>query len=144
MTLFEYLAVAFSVVLSLAAVRLLSGLSVAFAPERRYWPHAMWIVFALLSSPLIWWNFWSFREVSWNFFAFLLVLIVPAVIYLQAAALVPENPSLVRSLARALLHGSETPLRRARRIHQQRQSPSLSPLPLFHALLVPPLCPQQL
>ncbi len=97
MTLFEYLAVAFSIVLSLAAVRLLSGLSVAFAPERRYWPHAMWIVFALLSSALVWWNFWSFREVSWNFFAFLLVLMVPAVIYLQAAALVPENPSLVRS-----------------------------------------------
>ena len=97
MTLFEYLAVAFSIVLSLAAVRLLSGLSVAFAPERRYWPHAMWIVFSLLASALVWWNFWSFRGVSWNFFAFLLVLTVPAVIYLQAAALVPENPGLVRS-----------------------------------------------
>ncbi len=97
MTLFEYLSVAFSIVLSLAAVRLLSGLSVAFAPERRYWPHAMWIVFALLTSALVWWNFWSFREVSWNFFEFLLVLLAPALIYLQAAALVPENPSLVRS-----------------------------------------------
>ena len=97
MTLFEFIAVAFSIVLSLAAVRLLSGLSVAFFRERRYWPHAMWIVFALLMSALVWWNFWSFRETDWNFLSFVLVLIVPALIYLQAAALVPEYPSGVPS-----------------------------------------------
>ena len=97
MTLFEYLAVAFSIVLSLAAVRLLGGLSVAFVPERRYWPHAMWIVFTLLASALGWWNFWSFRDADWNFFSFLLILMAPALVYLQAAALVPENPGAVRS-----------------------------------------------
>ena len=97
MTLFEYLAVAFSLVLSLAAVRLLSGLSVAFIPERRYWPHVTWLIFVLLACALVWWNFWSFREATWNFFSFLLVLIGPALLYLQAAALVPENPGAVRS-----------------------------------------------
>lgn len=97
MTHFEYIAVAFSIVLSLAAVRLLSGLSVAFVGGRRYLPHAMWIVFALLASALVWWNFWSFRHAQWNFLAFLLVLTVPAMIYLLAAALVPEQPAAVTS-----------------------------------------------
>ena len=97
MTLFEYLSVAFSIVLSLAAVRLLSGISVSFVPERRYWPHATWIVFVLLESAMIWWNFWSFKDVHWNFVGFLLILVVPAVIFLQAVALVPESPGTVQS-----------------------------------------------
>ncbi len=98
MTLFEYVSVAFSIVLSLAAVRLLSGISVSFAPERRYWPHATWVVFVLLASAMAWWNFWSFKDVQhWNFIRFLLYLLVPASIYLQAAALVPENPGIVQS-----------------------------------------------
>jgi hypothetical protein len=95
MTLFEYLAVAFSRVLSLATVRLLSGLSVAFLRERRDWPHATWIVFVLLTSAMVWWNFWSFRGTDWNFLSFLLILVVPSLLYLQAAALVPESPGNV-------------------------------------------------
>ncbi len=97
MTLFEYLSVAFSIVLSLAAVRLLSGVSVCFVPERRYWPHATWVVLILLLSAMVWWNFWSFKDVQWNFIRFLLTLIIPALIYLQAAALVPESPGTVQS-----------------------------------------------
>ncbi len=83
--------------LSLAAVRLLSGISVSFVPERRYWPHATWIVFVLLESVMIWWNFWSFKDVHWNFLGFLLILVVPALIFLQAVALVPESPGTVQS-----------------------------------------------
>lgn len=97
MTHFEYLSVAFSIVLSLAGVRLLSGLSVGVASERRYWPHALWIVGALLTSAMVWWNFWSFRDKQWHFFSFGFTLLVPASIYLQAVALVPETPGQVRS-----------------------------------------------
>jgi hypothetical protein len=97
MTLFEYLSVAFSIVLSLAAVRLLSGVSVSFVPERRYWPHVTWVLIVLLMSAMVWWNFWSFKDVTWNFVRFLLTLFVPASIYLQAAALVPDNPGTVQS-----------------------------------------------
>lgn len=97
MTLFEYLSVAFAIVLSLAAVRLLSGLSVAFLKGRRYWPHALWLVFSLLGSAMVWWNLWSFRSADWNFLSFLLVLTLPAAIYMLAAALVPENPGQVTS-----------------------------------------------
>ena len=97
MTLFEYISVAFSIVLSLSAVRLLGGLSVSLLPERRYWPHAAWIVFALLNSAILWWNIWSFRDLEWNVIFFFFVLSLPALIYLQAAALVPENPESVQS-----------------------------------------------
>lgn len=97
MTLFEFIGVAFSIVLSLAAVRLLGGLSVAFIPDRRYWPHAAWILLILLNSAMVWWNFWSFRNLEWNLAFFFLVLVVPALIYLQAAALVPENPETVQA-----------------------------------------------
>jgi hypothetical protein len=96
-TLFEYLAVAFSIVLSLAAVRLLGGLSVSFAVERRYWPHALWVGIILVQAAMVWWNYWSFRDLEWNFFLFLFTLFIPGSIYLQAAALVPENPGSVQS-----------------------------------------------
>jgi len=46
---------------------------------------------------MVWWNFWSFKDVQWNFIRFLLSLIIPALIYLQAAALVPESPGTVQS-----------------------------------------------
>ncbi len=97
MTLFEYLSVAVSIVLSLATVRLLSGLSVALLRERRYWPHAAWLIMSLATAALVWWNFWSFRAVQWNLLSFLAVLWVPSMMYLLAAALVPEQPGRTRS-----------------------------------------------
>lgn len=97
MTHFEYLSVAFSIVLSLAAVRLLGGLSAGVSAGRRYWPHALWIVVALVTSAMVWWNFWSFRDKEWHFYSFFSTLLVPASIYLQAVALVPENPAQIQS-----------------------------------------------
>ena len=98
MTLFEYLAVAYSIVLSLAVVRLLGGLPVAMAHRARYWVHAAWIGFVLLRALSFWWSFWSYREVvSWNFFSFALVLVAPGLLYVMAAALVPDTPSSVSS-----------------------------------------------
>lgn len=41
MTLFEYLVAAFALLYSLAALRLIGGISVALAPSRRYWPHLL-------------------------------------------------------------------------------------------------------
>jgi hypothetical protein len=66
-------------------------------PERRYWPHAIWLVCVLLVAAVLWWNFWSFKDVHWNFLRFLLTLFIAASIYLQAAALVPESPGSVQS-----------------------------------------------
>lgn len=96
-TLFEYLSVAISLVLSLSVVRLLNGVSVSFASTARYLPHGLWIIFVLLMSAIVWWNFWSFRDVGWNFYTFVWMLLTPAAVFLMSAALVPDVPSQVLS-----------------------------------------------
>ena len=97
MTLFEYLAVSFSVVLSFAVVRILNGISDVFARPRVYWIHAAWVIHKLLFLAYTWWNIWSYREVSWNFLTFLAVLASPSVLYYQASTLVPAQPGSVAS-----------------------------------------------
>ena len=97
MTLFEYLAIAFSLVLSFSAIRLVGGLPHALRREGRYWVHVAFVVGLLFSVTNAFWVFWSFREISWNYPKFLLALLNPGILYLLAATLVPENPETVRS-----------------------------------------------
>jgi hypothetical protein len=98
MTLFEYLSVGYSIVLSLTVVRLLGGLPAAVASDRRYWVHIVWISLILLRSLLLWWGFWSYHEVAaWNFFSFALVLLLPGLLFFLAATLIPDSPSSVGS-----------------------------------------------
>jgi hypothetical protein len=56
MTLFEYVTVAVSIVLSFGVVRLLDGLRAAALPECRYWVHLAWIPTKLLNHALYWWG----------------------------------------------------------------------------------------
>jgi hypothetical protein len=89
MTIFEYLSVVTSIVLSLSAAQLLAQLRAVFRPERRYWIHALWVVFALLIHLLVWWEFWGYRVVeSWNFASFALLLLNPGILYICSSALV--------------------------------------------------------
>ncbi len=67
MDLFEYLAAAFTLVLSFAVVRLVGGLPSALVAERRYWVHLLLLVAVLSMVASIFWALWSFREVSWNY-----------------------------------------------------------------------------
>jgi hypothetical protein len=41
MTLFEYLAIAFGLLFSMTALRLVGGLPAALDPDRRFWVHVM-------------------------------------------------------------------------------------------------------
>jgi hypothetical protein len=95
MTLFEYLAIAFSLVFSFAAMRLVGGLPHALASERRYWVHIVLVLLQLLATAAIFWIFWSYREVEWTFPRFLLVLSIPILVYINACALIPEAPASV-------------------------------------------------
>lgn len=97
MTHFEYLAVSFSVVLSFAVVRLLSGISDVFARNRVYWVHASWVIHQLIFIAYVWWIVWSYRDVSWNFFTFLTVLTGVSLVYYQAATLLPASTPSVAS-----------------------------------------------
>jgi hypothetical protein len=97
MTLFEYLVAAFSLLYSLAALRLIGGISVALTPSRRYWPHLLLTSSLLLQIAAGFWAFWSLRDVHWNFVGFLLALLVVGTLCYLAALLVPGNATDVQS-----------------------------------------------
>jgi hypothetical protein len=97
MTLFEYLAIAFSLVFSFSALRLVGGFSHAVQAGRRYWIHLCLVCLQLLATVAIFWNFWVFRDITWTFPAFLLLLGIAGLIYYNACALIPEDPSAVES-----------------------------------------------
>jgi hypothetical protein len=97
MTLFEYLAIAFGLLYSVAALRVLGGLPAALGPERRYALH-LGLTFILLGLIAIsFWTFFSLRDVAWTFRGFSTALLVPGLLYYCAAVLVPENPEDVSS-----------------------------------------------
>ena len=97
MTLFEYLAIAFSLVLSFSSIRLVGGLPHAIQRDRRYWIHLAFVVVLLSTVANTFWVSWSYRDVPWNYPKFLLALAEPAFVYFLAATIVPENPSTVGS-----------------------------------------------
>ena len=89
MTLFEYLSVAVSIVLSLSAAQILANLRAVLDPDRRYWVHALWVIQALLVHVIYWWGFWAYRELeSWNFAFFAFVLLNPGLIFVCSNTLV--------------------------------------------------------
>ena len=98
MTIFEYLSVAVSILLSLAAVRLIIGLPYAAASPHRYWVHLVYLVAVAVQTILIWWNSWAYRQVQeWLLPDFVLILLIPATLYFIVGTLVPDNPSTVVS-----------------------------------------------
>lgn len=97
MTLFEYLVAAFALLYSLAALRLIGGISVALAPDRRYWPHLVLTFSLLLMIAGGFWTFWSLRDVEWTFLGFLIALTIAGTVYYLAAVLIPENAGEVLS-----------------------------------------------
>ena len=98
MTLFEYLAVSVSIVLSFGVIRLLDGLPHVLKSERRYWVHIIWVVNVLWAHAQLWWTFWSYNTVVvWNYPRFLLALLAPAVLYSIAITVVPSASGSVSS-----------------------------------------------
>ncbi len=97
MTLFEYVAIAFSLVFSFSAMRLLSGLPYAIRPGKRYWVHLAFVLIHLLGTSLSFWAFWGLRDTDWTLPKFLLVLGSPGAVFFISCALVPESPSAITS-----------------------------------------------
>ncbi len=62
MTLFEYLAIAFSLVYSFSAMRFVAGLPYATQPGRRYWVHLTFVCLLLIGTAMAFWAFWGFRD----------------------------------------------------------------------------------
>ncbi len=97
MTLFEYLAIAYSLVLSFAVLRTASGLPHALASGRRHWVRAAWTFIILAVCLFVFWAFWSYREVEWTLWRFALVLGNPILVFVSASIIVPPEPAAVHS-----------------------------------------------
>jgi hypothetical protein len=96
-TLFEYIAIAYSMLGSFAALRALSGIPHAIQDGKRYWVHLTWLFATLGTVLLSFWAFWWSRDVLWNIVSFVTVLASPGIGYVFVSLLVPENPETVDS-----------------------------------------------
>lgn len=100
MTLFEYIAIASSIILSFAVVRLLDTLPHAFEASRRSWPHCGFVLVVLWACAQFWWIGWALHSAStWTYPRFLLYLLIPATLYSLARTLSSSDPSAVASFS---------------------------------------------
>jgi hypothetical protein len=97
MTLFEYIAVAASLICSFVAVRILGGVAAVLRSGERYWVHAAWIFLQLWLLSVQWWLFWAYRDVEWSYGRFILALTPLGLLYLLSAILIPANVDQVVS-----------------------------------------------
>lgn len=97
MTLFEYLAAGYILMLSFAVLRGVSGVPHATRFPRRYWVHVSWLATALASCFVAFWAFWPYREVEWTTLRFMITLAIPTLLYAYVSLLVPPDPSTVES-----------------------------------------------
>jgi hypothetical protein len=98
MTLFEYLSVLASIILSLSAAQLLTQVRSVLNPKKQYWIHSLWVFFVLLLHLLIWWEFWGYRDVvSWNIINFGLLLTNPVILFVCSSALVHSDSNEIEN-----------------------------------------------
>lgn len=91
MTQFEFLTVAFSILLAVTVTRLVEGLVAEIRSGHAYWVHVLWILQTLMSAAGLWWSIWGFANLEWNYLIFLMVLVGPMLLFTQALALVPRE-----------------------------------------------------
>ncbi len=96
MDAFSYLSVLNSIVLGLGGPSLLAGVAAMVRARDRikmYWPLPAQMALLFLIQVQLWWALFALRERgTWNFLAFLVVLMQPVLVYLATAFLVPDIP----------------------------------------------------
>ena len=90
---YEYLTIFISVVLGLAVVHLLSGVSLMLdtrVRQRADWIHAVWTINVFVTTLLVWWFNFSLTAVqSWTLLHFLNLVAYSVVLYLLSGLLFP-------------------------------------------------------
>lgn len=94
MDAFGYLSVLLSIVLGLGLAHLLSGAARLLrdhAHVRLHGPTLAWMAVLFLLHVQIWWTTFGLRDVAeWTFVTFLLVLLIPVLVYFLTFLLVPD------------------------------------------------------
>jgi hypothetical protein len=94
---FEFITVAISIVLALGVSRLLDVLPLALRSPQRSWIHAGWVVQKFFNHVIWWWGIWLLHQTVWNLALFVLQLVGPVILYLQASALARPSDRLPTS-----------------------------------------------
>ena len=93
MSPFEFVSVIISVVIGLGLTHLLTGVVGLVQRMRRvrfYWLHLLWLAVLFISQVFLWWSLWTLQQVEgWTFYSFLLFLLLPVLLYVAAALLIP-------------------------------------------------------
>jgi heme/copper-type cytochrome/quinol oxidase subunit 4 len=93
-TPFEYLSVLISVIVGLGLSHLLTGVARMIQLRRRVRPHLttlLWVTTLFLAQVEVWWVFYDTRRgEQWNFFLFLVNLIIPVLVFLLCYLIVPD------------------------------------------------------
>ncbi len=90
MTLFEYISIATSLILSFSLARTLTNFAPIFASEHRYWVHSAWVLVILVNHVHLFWQIWLYQGVEvWTLVEFVLLLMGPIMLLIGASLLVP-------------------------------------------------------
>ena len=94
MTIFEYLTVMVSLIMGLGIAHMLSGLARLIQARHRvrlYWVPLAWVGLIFVETVQVWWSNWKWRHYEeWNLFTFIFVLLMPIVLYMVAAVVLPR------------------------------------------------------
>ena len=94
MAAYEHVVVVMSIVLGLAVTQLLKGAAQLYRKRtsvQTYWLHWAWIVLLIFFSLVLWWTFWSYRDIAeWDFFRFVVYLCPTIALYLLTAIAFPD------------------------------------------------------
>jgi len=95
---FSYVSVLITIILGLGITQLMTGLGwlIVFREGvRLYWPTVAWVALLLILHILTWWTMFGLRNYhEWSFFAFLIVLLQPIVLYLLSALILSNLTDL--------------------------------------------------
>ncbi len=85
MTLFEYISIATSLILSFSLARTLTNFAPIFTSENRYWVHSAWVVGLLVNHAILFWDIWLYQRVEvWTLVEFVLLLMGPIMLLIGA------------------------------------------------------------
>ncbi len=91
---FNYLSVLVSIILGLGVTQLLTGIGRMLQNRDRvvlYWPAIASVLILLVLHVLIWWTLFELRRYAgWTFPGFLAVLLMPILLYLLSALVLPD------------------------------------------------------
>lgn len=99
---YQHVVVVMSILLGLAVTQLLRGIAQLYRTRKRvptYWLHSAWAALLVGFSLLLWWTYWSYRDIeSWDFLRFVLYVSPTLVFSFLTLIAFPDSADQVTSL----------------------------------------------